>query len=401
MLNTTPSASAAFATLDANDIRDAQGKADELRTGNVRILQQIAQKKNPDSRISVVPIASGPLLSRYADAYEGMTTGDLERAIRRFWELGNCDRWARLNGSVQRNIYFGGREQVVLWGQDGEALLTNPSALIKGREAFNKRGVRISQTGTLPVTLYDGECVDKNAATVIPKDPAWLPAIWCFCSSNAFNVAVRNIDRALKVTTATLTKITFEFDYWQAEAAKRYPTGLPEPYSDDPNQWLFHGHPAFAEEGTELHVALVRIAGYRWPAEADTTMRLSGLARERIALADSLPGADADGLLPLHANGNDLPLADRLRVVLAAAYGAPLSPAQELALIRAADAKLDKKEARDATLEGWLADRAFRQHCILFHQRPFLWQIWDGMKDRSGSVSRYSVSVPLGGSPAG
>ena len=47
--------------------------------------------------------------------------------------------------------------------------------------------------------------------------------------------------------------------------------------------------------------------------------------------------------------------------------------------MRAADAKLDKKRARDATLETWLHDRAFRQHCVLFHQRPFLWQVWDGL----------------------
>lgn len=24
----------------------------------------------------------------------------------------------------------------------------------------------------------------------------------------------------------------------------KYPTGLPKPYSDDPTQWIFHGHPA-------------------------------------------------------------------------------------------------------------------------------------------------------------
>jgi hypothetical protein len=33
------------------------------------------------------------------------------------------------------------------------------------------------------------------------------------------------------------------------------------------------------------------------------------------------------------------------------------------------------------SLEGWLRDRAFRQHCLLFQNRPFLWQIWDGLKD--------------------
>jgi hypothetical protein len=94
-----------------------------------------------------------------------------------------------------------------------------------------------------------------------------------------------------------------------------------------------------------------------------------------------LPVTTSDGLLPLHGRGADLPLADRLRVLLAASFGAVLSPAREQALVRAADVQLDKKEARDTTLETWLRDRAFRQHCVLFQQRPFLWQIWDGMND--------------------
>jgi hypothetical protein len=129
-----------------------------------------------------------------------------------------------------------------------------------------------------------------------------------------------------------------------------------------------------------LHVTLARLAGYPWPAEIDSNMRLSEHARERVTLAASLPRVSADATLLLHAYGNELTLADRLRAFLAAAYGAPLSPAEEQALVRAADARLDKKEARDVSLEGWLVDRAFRQHCILFHQRPFVWQVWDGMR---------------------
>jgi hypothetical protein len=172
-------------------------------------------------------------------------------------------------------------------------------------------------------------------------------------------------------------------------ASETRPTGLPEPYSDDPKQWLFHGHPSFAESGTELHVALARLAGYRWPAESDTNMFLSGLARERIALATSLQVSDTDGLLTVSAKGADRPLADRLRSLLAAGYASELSPIQERHLIRAADAKLDKKEARDATLETWLRDRAFRQHCILFQHRPFLWQVWDGLTDGFSAFLHY------------
>lgn len=53
----------------------------------------------------------------------------------------------------------------------------------------------------------------------------------------------------------------------------------------------------------------------------------------------------------------------------------------ERRIVAEADEVLDKKQAKDGSLEAWLRDRAFRQHCVLFHQRPFLWQIFDGSKD--------------------
>ena len=32
-------------------------------------------------------------------------------------------------------------------------------------------------------------------------------------------------------------------------------------------------------------------------------------------------------------------------------------------------------------LEDWLIDGFFVQHCKLFHNRPFIWHIWDGRRD--------------------
>ena len=42
-------------------------------------------------------------------------------------------------------------------------------------------------------------------------------------------------------------------------AAERYPNGLPKPYSDDPTQWIFHGHPA--QSDAPLQVAVARLLG--------------------------------------------------------------------------------------------------------------------------------------------
>ena len=87
--------------------------------------------------------------------------------------------------------------------------------------------------------------------------------------------------RTLNVTNGTLVKVPFDLAHWQKVAAERYPNGLPKPYSDDPTQWIFHGHPKPATD--PLQVAVARLLGYRWPAESDAEMELSDEARAWIA----------------------------------------------------------------------------------------------------------------------
>ena len=181
----------------------------------------------------------------------------------------------------------------------------------------------------------------------------------------------------------------FDLAHWQQVAAEKYPNGLPEPYSDDPTQWLFHGHPRHAIPGTELHVALARLAGYRWPAETDTAMRLAPEARARIAEAATLPEADPDGLLPLPPVLGQRGLAERLRAFCIAAWGTDWQPGTEAALITAACERAKDKPPRDLTLDAWLRGPAARQHGKLFHDRPFLWWITDGRPDGFTAVAHY------------
>ena len=37
-------------------------------------------------------------------------------------------------------------------------------------------------------------------------------------------------------------------------------------------------------------------------------------------------------------------------------------------------------EAGSPTLDDWLRNRFFEQHCARFHHRPFVWHVWDGRK---------------------
>ena len=74
---------------------------------------------------------------------------------------------------------------------------------------------------------------------------------------------------------------------------------------------------------------------------------------------------------------------DRLRTYLAVVFGAELvRRSWSVAWWPKADATLDKRAARDGSLEAWVGDRAFRQHCTLFGQRPFLWHISDETEGR-------------------
>ena len=58
-------------------------------------------------------------------------------------------------------------------------------------------------------------------------------------------------------------------------------------------------------------------------------------------------------------------------------------------MVADADEVLDNRAARDGSLDAWLRDRAFRQHCTLFRQRPFLWHIWDGQSDGFAAFLHY------------
>ena len=64
-------------------------------------------------------------------------------------------------------------------------------------------------------------------------------------------------------------------------------------------------------------------------------------------------------------------------------------------------AKLDSMLAQvgytGRTLDDWLRDGFFEQHCALFHQRPFVWHLWDGRRDGFHALVNYHrLAAPNG-----
>lgn len=400
MLNQVPSPEETHFYLDAMSIPSRDSKKEALRSASLRLISQQAQLGNPDFRIALPAASSHSLLQEFAEGYAGVCTGDIPKFGRNFWEMSERgSRWEFQASTVEETANFAGLSGVLLWEGDAGQLrqqveeklgVQGAAAWLRGGAAWGRRGVAVSSMRNLPATQYLGTLWDNNAGVIVPRDEAHLPALWAFCSSAEFAPEVRRIDRKLNVTNATLVKVPFDLAHWTAVAAECYPDGLPEPYSDDPTEWLFHGHPAQAETGTGLHVALARLCGYRWPAESDGEMRLSEEARGWIARAAELPDGDADGLLPLVACGGEVPLAERLRAFLRAAFGDAWSADLETRLVGEADAKLGGTTRRSAaTIDDWLRNRAFAQHAKLFHQRPFLWQVWDGREDGFSAFLHY------------
>ena len=283
-------------------------------------------------------------------------------------------------------------------------------ASIQGEDAWGRPGVLVSLMSKLPVSLYTGEIFDMNSGVVNPIDMDDSQAVWAFLSSDDYHRQIRLIDQQLKLTTATLLKVPFDITRWQTIAAEKYPNGLPEPYTDDPTQWIFHGHPCGSvvwddeakrtahgpsrTDAAVLQVAVARLVGYRWPAERDPEMRLAAEMRawvERCRALDEF--ADPDGIVCLPAVAGEPAAADRLRRLLAAAYGPDWSAAVERRLLAAAAG-----DARPAdSLEAWLRDRFFAEHCRRFHHRPFVWHVWDGRRDGfSALVNYHRLAAPDG-----
>ena len=77
--------------------------------------------------------------------------------------------------------------------------------------------------------------------------------------------------------------------------------------------------------------------------------------------------------------------------LLAAAYGDAWSDAALGRLLAAGGG---------VTLDDWLRDRFFAQHCTLFHHRPFVWHVWDGRR-RDGFHALVSYHILAAGGDRG
>ena len=382
--------------VDVSEPRTAAEKAAGLLADDVKSVEQGKQLENPDARVAFEGV-SGTLLSSYADGLNGMHGGDSLRFRFCYWEVSNYSQWSFFQSTHDVTNHFGGKQYVFYWAGNGKCHRLNPKAYVKGESIWGRRGVVVSMMGTLPVTLYSGDKFDISCTPIVPVNEKLVEAIWCFCSSSKYNEAVRKIDQKLNVTNATLVKVPFDSDHWTKVAEQQYPNGLPQPYSNDPTQWIFHGHPcgsviwddetkwmATSElrvDETVLQVAVARLLGYRWPAELDKEMEL---ADEQLAWVlrcqDLEDHVDDDGIVCLPPVRGEKAADQRLEALLQDAYGKEWTTPLKNRLLETVGSK---------SISLWLRDKFFEQHCKLFQNRPFIWHVWDGLKDGFSALVNY------------
>ena len=352
--------------IDATEAEGPEGKSSVLK---VQALLPVAQTDLRDSPDTLLDFGASPgePLSVYATSWQGLVTRDMARYIVKFWELPRQEHlWERCVTAPADVRLYSGRESLLRWEQgDGALVRTSGAHNFNPPDVLGRNGVLIGE-GSLRATLYGGEMFNQGASPLIPNDPEDLLPLWAYVSSSEYAERVRRINQKVIVGCGYLIKVPFDLDYWRQVANERFPSGLPEPSSDDPTQWLFEGRPEVATE--PLQVAVGRLLRYRWP--------------DQVEAGDLDVLADDDGIVCLPSVLGERAAADRLRDLLARAFGGTWSPTRTGELLSASGSK--KKD-----LESWLRDDFFKAHCKLFKNRPFLWHVWDGRRDGFGALVNY------------
>jgi hypothetical protein len=130
-----------------------------------------------------------------------------------------------------------------------------------------------------------------------------------------------------------------------------------------------------------LQVAVARLLGYRWPRQTGSSFMDCPAVTEPDEV-DRSGLVDADGIVPLPALTGEADAATRLRELIRAVWGPDYGEGTIRELLAA-------EEAKATDLGAWLADEFFDGHCRLFHQTPFIWHVWDGVRGGFSALVNY------------
>jgi Eco57I restriction-modification methylase len=364
----SPAAEHSFAGWDASAEVDVRAKAEGLKAPAARRLQA-TQLGNPGAVIAIKELSQGTRLAVYASTVEGLSTGDSDRYVLRFWEISwPNDDFEIFQRSPQDNDGDEGRDSVLRWEKGIGALARSEGARVQGQPAWGRQGVVVGQMQTLLCARSLGYKHDKITAVLVPYEERHLPALLAYCKSSEYDTDVRKINSKLNAATGVLNQVSFDLDRWEQVAGEV----RDEPDHGLPTQWLSAGDPRTSQY--PLHVSIARLLGYQWPRQAGLECPgYPAIEPDRLE-----PFSYRDGIACLASLAGEPAIADRLREVLRVAFDSEWSATKLAQLLGNSD-----------SLESWIRDKFFEEHCGIFQNRPFIWHIWDGRKDGFHALVNY------------
>ncbi|SEM42685.1 Methyltransferase domain-containing protein [Butyrivibrio sp. ob235] len=394
----------AFFAIDLTKDESPELKENHIEIDAVKLINQQMQLNNPDARITLSELDNQELFSKYAKCVVGLQTGDDPRYVfqmqevvdrKQIWEL-----FQNTPDTVNDADFYEGFTQILRWENGVGALVNSPTSYpTKGRDAYNKKCVALVRTRSIKPICYSGTYFHQNLAVIIPKSESDVDAMWCYCNDEEYTTNVRKIDQKLNVTNATLVKVPFSIEYWKEIAAERFPNGMPRPFTNDPRQWIFHGHPCKTiiwddkdkklirgidrVDADVVQIAVCRLLGYKWPGELDAGIEMADEQHklvEEVKLLEKF--ADNDGIVCISSLGKEQSASDRLIQLLAEAYGEGWSNS-------VLENLLSSMNFGGRSLEDYLRNGFFKDHCKTFSNRPFIWHIWDGQRDGFSAFVNY------------
>ncbi|NLE53867.1 MAG: N-6 DNA methylase, partial [Lentisphaerae bacterium] len=300
--------------VDVSEPRTAAEKAEQLLAAEIKSVVQTKQLENPDAVVVFQAVNNSSLLSEVATINYGSKPGQTDRVVKYHWEFfGIPAVWQLLESTPSTKRHYSGKEKVCLTLDEIDKQGIKEFG-IRSQDVWGKPGIIQSQMREMPFSIYCSNIFDNNTSVLTQNNNGFLPSIFSFIESGEYLSEIRKLNQKLDVAAHTMVKVPFNLGYWTKVTGKKYPNGLPKPYTDDPTQWIFHGHPCgsviwneekkwtahgpLRTDDTVLHVAVARLLGYRWPAELDANMELTDEQREWVNHCEALAGyADEDGIV--------------------------------------------------------------------------------------------------------
>jgi hypothetical protein len=209
--NHPPEASCSFTSIDVSSFLKVSEKSNGLKIKELTQVEQLKILKNTRAVIILGSIADEQLLSVYVTVHYGSKPGQTTRVTRYFWEVPYIqDPWQLMESTPNSEALYTGKGGIVLTLRAVQQYEIEEFG-VRGREAWGKRGVILSQMRYLPCSIYLGCFFDNNTSVILPKDKSHLAAIYAFMRSGDFPKLVRTRNQKVDVDTGSMVGIPFDW----------------------------------------------------------------------------------------------------------------------------------------------------------------------------------------------